>query len=171
MERWLPVPDWPEYEVSDLGRIRRATPGLQTAVGRVRKPNRSMGYQAVRLTRPGGYHRTCLVHRLVARAFLGEPPHPDMQVNHKDSDRWNAALSNLEWVTRSGNIQHGYDHGHISATGSKNGYAKLTEEAVAMIRERGASCPADKKALAAEFSVSYATIHDVLRRRIWKHVA
>lgn len=62
-----------------------------------------------------GYHvtavggRTSLVHRLVARAFLGPPPSSErFDINHKDGDRSNNSVWNLEYTTRSENIQHSY---------------------------------------------------------------
>ncbi|CAK0853954.1 unnamed protein product [Prorocentrum cordatum] len=60
-----------------------------------------------RVTRVGGRFR--LVHRLVAEAFLGDPPSlQHCQVNHKDGDRENNRVTNLEYVTPSQNIRHSY---------------------------------------------------------------
>ena len=89
----------PGRMVSSLGRLRFAN-------GRV-----SRGYQ-----RTEGYFdckiNTCppstqLVHRLVARAFLGDPPTSQhTQVNHKDGDKGNNTVINLEYVTPRGNMVH-----------------------------------------------------------------
>ncbi|HDR4494270.1 TPA: HNH endonuclease [Bacillus cereus biovar anthracis] len=49
------------------------------------------------------------VHRMVAIAFLGKKD--GLDVNHKDGDKKNNNISNLEWVTRSENIKHSYDIG------------------------------------------------------------
>ena len=52
------------------------------------------------------------IHRLVAKAFI---PNPDNlpQVNHKDFDKSNNDVSNLEWVSRADNIQHSHDNGKM----------------------------------------------------------
>jgi len=55
------------------------------------------GYRAVSLMQ-NGKPRRCTVHTLLAKAFI---PNPNQlpEVNHKDGDKQNNALSNLEWVT------------------------------------------------------------------------
>ena len=61
---------------------------------------------------PSGYYfvsrsgRTLLVHRLVAATFLGQPSSPKLQVNHKDLDRSNNHVDNLDYVTPSQNVRH-----------------------------------------------------------------
>lgn len=51
-----------------------------------------------------------LVARLVAITFLGDPP-DGFTVNHKDGNRMNNALENLEWLSRADNIRHGFATG------------------------------------------------------------
>lgn len=166
IEEWRAVADWPEYEVSNLGRVRRVD------TGRIRSAilMKSTGYLIVSMTRPGGERKLAAIHRLVAFAFLGEPPEPNMQVNHKDSDRANPRLDNIEWVTVSQNISHGYSHGKCNAVGSANGYSKLTDEAVTEIRRVIQPDRASALNLAERFNVSKATIYDVVACRTWKHL-
>ena len=84
--------------VSNYGRVSPAPTGK----GCVSKGTlASDGYFVVQRQR-----RKLLVHRLVAGTFLGHPQSPDMQVNHKDSDRGNNHVLNLEYVTASQNVQH-----------------------------------------------------------------
>ena len=63
----------------------------------------SSGYYAVK--RAG---RILLVHRAVAATFLGQPDNPDFQVHHKDSDRGNNHVQNLEYVTASQNVSYSW---------------------------------------------------------------
>jgi len=67
------------------------------------------GYFKVNLWRNGRQY-TITIHRLVAQAFL---PNPDNKsfINHKDGNKLNNTVSNLEWVTPAENNQHAYDIG------------------------------------------------------------
>jgi hypothetical protein len=163
-ERWATIDKWPNYAVSDHGRIKRLTSRNNAVAGKILAAFLVAGYLSVNLLH-GGKRESVRVHRLVAEAFIDNPEGLP-EVNHIDTDRANAHYSNLEWVSRSGNRYHAYKTGNLSAVGSKNGYSKLTEEAVLEIRSLGGS----DKALAHKFGVSVATIKDVKSRRTWTHV-
>ena len=94
MEIWKPVPDYEElYEVSNLGRVRSLFKGdriLKQGIG-------STGYKIVTLCRKGT-QKTVNVHRLVASCFIPNP-HNFPCINHKDENRLNNAVSNLEWCS------------------------------------------------------------------------
>ncbi len=93
------------YEVSDLGRVRRAKPGKTTWVGRVlkHKPGKR-GYCRIHAVMDG-VTKERKVHQLVAEAFLGPCP-PGKEVNHKDTVKTNNKASNLEYITHNGNLLH-----------------------------------------------------------------
>ena len=92
----------PGRMVSSLGRIRSQT-GIISR-GYLRK----QGYYQTMLSL-GFFKRSELVHRLVAFAFLGQPvDHRRHHVNHKDLDKGNNAVENLEYVTPSENMVHHY---------------------------------------------------------------
>lgn len=90
-EKWIPFRSG-EYEVSDLGNFRRATPGISTFVGRPLQPLESAtGYLQVAL-RIDGRSLRLYAHRVVAEAFLGPCPVGHV-VNHKDCNKRNNALA------------------------------------------------------------------------------
>jgi hypothetical protein len=62
----------------------------------------------------------CLIHRLVAIAFIPNPENkPD--INHKDGNKKNNCIENLEWVTRSENTQHSFDILHRKSSSWRGG--------------------------------------------------
>lgn len=103
MVEWRTISDIPSYMISDAGEIMNAS------TGKLLKPTPVRGYEQVTLCDENGHHRRC-VHRLVAAAFL---PNPEMkpQVNHRDGNKRNNCVDNLEWVTQSENMKHAYSTG------------------------------------------------------------
>ena len=163
-EQWRVILQWPNYAVSDHGRIKRLTNRNSGIAGRVLATFLVCGYPSVNLSRPGK-RQSVRIHRIVAEAFL-ERPAGASEVNHIDADRANDHISNLEWVTASGNRLHAYRAGGLSAVGEQNGYSKLTECAVREIRQLDRS----EIGLAQKFDVSIRTIRDVRARRTWTHI-
>lgn len=97
------------YEVSNLGRIRRAKPGLQTWPGRHIKTFTVFGYPVFNVFIPGR-RKMRRVHQLVAAAFIGPCPQGH-EVNHKDGVKANNHVTNLEYVTSSENTLHSFRTG------------------------------------------------------------
>lgn len=97
------------YQVSNLGKVRSLdrvdTLGYHRK-GKVLTDNSDKdGYHQVGLFQ-GGKGKACKVHRLVAQAFLENPDNLP-QVNHKDEDKTNNVVSNLEWCTAAYNMNYG----------------------------------------------------------------
>ena len=87
------------YEVSNLGRIRRN--------GKILKPSKSnWGYLKLVLFK-NGTRKTVLVHRLVAYAFIPNPQNLP-QINHKDEDKTNNSVDNLEWCDNKYNANYSH---------------------------------------------------------------
>jgi hypothetical protein len=166
MEQWRPVIGYEGlYEVSDLGRIRRAAPDTlgrrSTHPGRVLTPIKSPYLQVTLSKGSRRTRRTEVVHRLVAAAFLG-PRVAGQQINHRDGDKHNPRADNLEYVTNLENAQHAARVG-LYQRGEDKPNAKLSREAVEEIRtstESGA-------ALARRFGVTRGAIYHVRKARNW----
>lgn len=95
MEIWRQIPEY-DYEASSVGRIRNRHK-------RVLKLQRKGDYLCVSL-RQNGESKSHLVHRLVAYAFLDFDR--DLQINHKNGDKHDNRIDNLEAVTPSQNVLH-----------------------------------------------------------------
>lgn len=104
-EIWKQVKDYPDYEVSNLGRVRRTWRKKEWLMSI--QPH-FMGYRIIKLTRNKN-RKNFFVHRLVAMTFIEDfDKYP--VVNHKDLDKTNNTLQNLELVTYSENTQHYYNN-------------------------------------------------------------
>ena len=91
--QWRNIAGFEMYAVSDSGLVKNNETGLILSQG-----NCGSGYLHVRLH--GKYNK--LVHRLVAEAFLENAENKD-QIHHKDGNKQNNAVSNLEWCNQ---IEH-----------------------------------------------------------------
>lgn len=118
---WKPVNGYENlYDVSSDGRIRRIASwdnknnGYREATGELKLEKSKNGYIRVKLSKDGKRQRY-LVHRIVAQAFI-ENPNNYPQINHKDCNKANNSVDNLEWVTRSQNIQHAFKNGLYALT-------------------------------------------------------
>jgi hypothetical protein len=168
MEQWKVAAGFNgRYEVSDQGRVR-------TAAGRPRKPvQNNRGYLALKLVTPRGAQRTFTIHALVAEAFLGARA-PGAQVNHRDCNKQNNAVANLEWMTALENTRHAIANGRHGGPGggghpqkgALNHNAILSPSQVAVIRAALAS-GATGKSLAAEYEVSQSLISAIKRGVRW----
>lgn len=100
MNEWRPVYSYPGlYEVNAAGLIRNARTGQIISTYYHRD-----GYLLARLYK-NGKRKVLYVHIAVARAFLPKEPRKPL-VNHKDGDKGNAVLENLEWVSHASNTRH-----------------------------------------------------------------
>lgn len=129
------------------------------------------GYLQVCLTNKNTYS----IHRLVALTFI-ENKENKPEVNHKDGNKLNNHVSNLEWNTVQENLEHKRINNlgktlkaKLSATGINNSQAKLDEEDVIFIRTN-CETKIDIKKFSEELNVSIATIYDIKNRRSWTHI-
>lgn len=114
-EEWRPVKGYEGlYEVSNMGRVKSLHASKDIIL---KQCTRSGGYAGINLHKDG----TCnykLVHRLVATAFIRNPNNYEC-VNHKDGNKKNNTVDNLEWCTSSYNTKHAYRNGLINTDEQK----------------------------------------------------
>lgn len=109
-EQWKEINGYDGYSVSNTGKIKSFRRKSYKENGLTLTPETSYkGYEQVSLYKDGKKHQK-LVHRLVAEAFIPNPENKP-EVNHKDTDKSNNKVSNLEWSTSSENTIHAYKNG------------------------------------------------------------
>ena len=171
-EEWKTIPQFENYEVSSLGRIR------YKETGRLRKfQTHRRGYSTIKLRgQPGD--KTMFVHKIVAMTFLG--PNTSGTVNHKNFNKTDNRVENLEYMTIAENISHArkagrippplnsikFKKGHKRQQGVLHSRARLTEDDIRAIRS---SVKATKE-IALEFNVCRKHINEIISRKRWAHI-
>jgi hypothetical protein len=169
-EEWKVIPQFPNYEASNLGRIRRVTDCRTMPAGAFLKtPVDRNGYLKVSLSHQGKV-RHSQMHRIVAETWLGNPPTPYHEVAHNNGIKTDCRVINLRWATKRENAQDRAEHGFWNPQrGSIHHSAKLNEEAVMQIRQMRMNGVRPMH-LAEMFNVSRPTISGILSRKTWSHV-
>jgi hypothetical protein len=152
-----------KYQISNYGNVKGVKGNLLKPHINNEKYNRVSFY--FNKTRP-------FIHRLVAEHFIPNPENKPF-VNHKDFNRMNNHVDNLEWVTAKENVQHSYAEQTVNTCkGIDKPSAKLTETDVINIRNeynegvRGCGM----KSLAKKYGVCHRTMYKILNRITWKHI-
>lgn len=163
-EEWRDIPGYEgRYQISDAGRVKSFWRGRERIMLRGLHGD---GYWTVTLSKDRAM-KTFKVHSLVARAFIGECPE-GYEVNHKDLNKQNAAVSNLEYLTHLDNIRHAVIAGAYRR-GAQHSSAKLTDDDVRRIHEMGAQ-GVNNLEIAKSFGVTRTAIRGVLDGSRWRHL-
>lgn len=175
-EIWKPVKGYEGlYEISNYGRVKgmeRVTKfGTQNKIypERILKPKRRKGlYSSYVLCNTNG-HKTIMIHRLVALHFI---PNPESKrcINHKDGNKENNHICNLEWVTHKENSKHARDTGLNKQVGNTCTLSLLTSEQVLHIRAEYKPRVITQKYLSKKYNVATRTIAHIIQRTSWKNI-
>jgi len=106
----------------------------------------------------------------VAQAFLPNPEEKP-EINHKDGNKINNAVTNLEWATSSENNMHAFRVlGRQTPRGEQHGSAKLTADDVRQIRRLYATGNYTQQELGNTFGVRQGEVSHIVRRKNWVHI-
>lgn len=152
------------YKISTMGRVM----SLKFNREKIMKNALMNGREFTSLLKNGKYTRP-YISRLVAMAFIPNPEQKE-QVNHINGIKTDNRLENLEWSTRSENINHGIKNNLIKhERGEKHSRSILTEQQVLIIR--GKRTQGEKlTSIAKEFNVSIGCIQGIISKKTWSHI-
>lgn len=144
-----------DYTITRDGKV------INKKTGRIVKPQKNgRGYYRVSIGK-----KMQFVHRLVATNYIPNPENKPY-VNHKDGNKTNNCVENLEWVTGKENSAHALEKGLLK-TEQKHPFAKLTREQVAFIKSHD---EISNRAFGRLFGVSGGTISAIRKGKTWKTV-
>ena len=136
------------------------------------------GYCKVKLFRPDGSTKCNMIHRLVMATFAGVS---ELPVNHKDGNKSNNCLDNLEYCTPSYNTQHAHATGLMNnmrklaserqkrRVGEKNSNAALTDiQATSILRLKGTMYLKDA---ASQFNTTISVVHKLWKGKTYPHLS
>ena len=150
------------YTISNLGKVRSLLTGNEM------KPQiTKAGYARVNLRYAHSRDlKSLLIHRLVAMNFLPNPNNYK-EVNHKDCNRLNNNVSNLEWCDRFYNIKYAFQYGKASNRGIRNPNSKLNEDDVIAIKALANTGKFFNVQIGKLFKVASTTIDAIVKGKNW----
>ncbi len=167
------------YKVSNLGRVKSIDRVVVNSLGVPRRfygktmvlqSAKNTGYAMVSLNKNGV--STCkYVHGIVGEAFIYNP-HNKPYINHKDFNRTNNLVSNLEWVTNGENVKHSYTrdrHRGSGLIGEDVGNSKITNEQSLLIKQylENGKRP---KWISEKLSIPKYALYKITQGLNWKHL-
>lgn len=154
------------YQVSSFGNVRsvdRTASGVTRKGRKIKLTPQKNGYLQCTFSKHNKQEQV-KIHRLVAKAFLEQP---NETVNHKNFDREDNRVENLEWCTQSQNIQHAHNNGRMyNNNGEKSGMSKFTNVEAREIRNSNQK----SRKLAEKYKVTKETINNIKSLRTYKYV-
>lgn len=110
------------------------------------------------------------VHNIIAKTFLTKPNDIEIfEVNHKDCDKTNPALYNLEYLTHKDNVKYAFDSGTKSNIGSKNPRTDLVENDIIEIRKLYKNGLKIFE-ICKKYDKPWTTISNIVKYITWKHI-
>lgn len=167
-EQWKEIEGYPNYKVSDHGRVKSLNYNRKGIEKIMCPQKRKDGYFHVGLY-CNKKKSLILLHRIIGIAFIPNPNNYPV-VKHKDDNRSNNVLSNLEWGTQQSNIQDMFDKGRKNHRGTNNPRSKLTEDQVLEIRNLYSTGNFMQKELGIKYGVSQKLISCIITNKNWKHL-
>lgn len=162
-EIWLPYPHDDGFLVGETGRVLSLPKRTRSfALELTPTVNKESGYVVI-----GMRSRMYYLHRIVAITFLDNPDGLP-EVNHKDGDKLNNHVGNLEWVSRKGNAEHASKMGLMAHSG-RAGNSKLVAQDIPKIRARLATGEPQHR-IARDFGVGQGVISRINTGKLWNKV-
>lgn len=157
IEQWKTIPDFPDYEISDWGRVKSHKNLEKPKI--LKGSFSTKGYPQALLYSTGG-PKTKPLHILVLEAFVGSRPH-GFQACHNDGDKTNNRNANLRWDSPRNNEHDTIRHSR--KRGFRRASQKLREKQVLEIRED----PRLQRVIAKEYNIAQSMVSMIKLHQSW----
>lgn len=166
-QAWLQVETFPNYMVSATGHIKTVDYNHTGTERMIKSFVNSYGYLSCNLMQ-NGIRKRKLIHRLVAEAFIPNPMNLPT-VNHKDGNKLNNHVDNLEWMSIEDNTRDAHTQGLVRYVNGESHYKAIipTEEIVKIKSLLGRNIKG--RDIAKQFGVSEKYISSIKTGRSRKH--
>ena len=164
MEEFKEIQDFPNYQISNYGNV------FSKNRNKILSPcDDSHGYLMVHLWKNNRQY-VKKIHRLVAETFL-ENPNNFQDVNHKDENKKNNNISNLEWISRKDNLNYGTRNQRANATRKKPVY-QIDKDTLDIINKFDSAKDASKQTGINSSNITQVCKHSrkTAGNYIWKFV-
>jgi hypothetical protein len=153
---WIQVQGFESYLVNEQGQVK------SLLTDKILTPIKATGGYMKYALRKDGKTKQLLAHRVVAISFYGDKSDEGKNVNHKNGNKEDNSIVNLEWVTPKENSRHAVKMGLINFAnrdyrGVKNPNFKLNDLLIEKIKKDFKS-GFSRKELVSKYNLSYSTI-------------
>jgi hypothetical protein len=175
-EIWKDIKGYEDsYQISNMGRVKSKERQVKFGTGSkviklqlMKQTINKYGYNDIMFSRIGK-KKNISIHRLVALAFIPNPENKS-QINHKDGNKLNNGVSNLEWNSPAENVRHSIINGLENHLGENNNNSKLRDSDVINVK-KDISNNFKEKDLMKKYKVSRSTIQNIKSGKNWRHIA
>ena len=168
-EIWNIIHGYSDYQISNYGRVK----SLKFNKEKILKlPVTKKGYLQIRLYKNGkrklNHSYRFYIHRLVANAFIFNPDNKP-EINHKDGNKMNNYIDNLEWVIHSDNMKHAIKKGLFDNNGEKNCNSKITKNDILVIHGLYLS-GISQKIIGLIYNIAQQNVSLIVNGKNWKYL-
>lgn len=161
VEEWKVIPEFPNYEVSNLGRVKSLQYKNNERI--MKQSSLPRGYLAFHLAN-NGIRKYYLAHRLVLHVFDPRENEGELIARHLNDNTSDNRLSNLTWGTHKDNMED------LAKSGKRKGVlnfqSRLTEQQVIDIFNNKKSC----RKIAKEYKISRTVVSNIKNKKAWEHL-